>query len=262
MPTYHPITTERHGNKYWHRYTDYRFAANEAIAPLVGAELPKAVLSLPMAFVEQEDTFLLVAVLGIETGKNLHVAPDGRWIQSYIPAFFRSHPFRLANTGDGQQVLCIDEDSGLLMEDEGEAFIDTEGQPAEAIQGILKFLTAIEHGRVATARACAVLGAHGLIVPWPITVKGDDSDKQIAGLFKIDETKLTELSPEALAELRDAGALPVIYCQLLSMQHLPLLGELAQVHAKAVQPAAPMVGGELDLEFLNQGGTISFGGLI
>ena len=58
------------------------------------------------------------------------------------------------------------------------------------------------------------------------------------------------------------------YMQLLSMQHLDKLAELAKAHeqheqAQAQTAAALPVNskGELDLEFLNQTDTLSFSGL-
>ena len=63
----------------------------------------------------------------------------------------------------------------------------------------------------------------------------------------------------------DAGALVLAYCQLLSMQHLPLLGELAKAHAQAEYAAAEAArkietNGELNLEFLNSSDSLNFGG--
>ena len=43
------------------------------------------------------------------------------------------------------------------------------------------------------------------------------------------------------------------------MQHLPLLGQLAQAHRKAAQPLPVAPNGELDLSFLSNNGTFSFG---
>jgi hypothetical protein len=46
-----------------------------------------------------------------------------------------------------------------------------------------------------------------------------------------------------LYRLQQAGALPVAFCQRISMQHIAALGPLAQSHAqaaaKAVQPVQP-----------------------
>ncbi|SFC17997.1 SapC protein [Polaromonas sp. OV174] len=261
MPNFQVISRERHANQRWQRYTSYAFAAHEAVIPLAAAELPKATMSLPLAFTEQDGAFIPVAVLGLQAGSNLWVGADGRWAGSYIPAAFRSLPFRLAQTEEGQQVLCVDEESGLVTGGPaGERFFNDDGQPAQATLDVLNFLTQTGQGRAAAALACAALAQHKLIRPWPITVKTDAGEQRIEGLFQIDEAALNQLTGEALQALARAGALAVAYCQLLAMQHLPLLGQLAQARAKAVAPA-PLPAGDLDLEFLNRSGTISFGNL-
>ena len=263
MPTYHAISRDRHASKHWNRYTNYRFAAADSVVPLVAAELPLAVMSLPIAFSAQSDGYVPVAVLGLQPRNNVFVAPDWRWAGQYIPAAFRSYPFRLLQSAGEQQVLCIDEDSGLMTDGaSGEAFFADDGQPAQAVQDILNFLTQIEQGRLATAVACSALQKHDLIRPWAINLKTDTGEQQITDLFQINEAALNQLSKEALLEVRDAGALPIAYCQLLSMQHLPLVGQLieaqtkASAQARSLQHLAP--GGDLDLEFFNKGGTFSF----
>lgn len=259
MPTFHAIAQSTHADKRWKRYTNYAFASKEALAPLVAQELPRAVLHLPIAFVRQNDQFAPVAVLGIQPGQNLFVAPDGRWLGGYTPAAYRAHPFALANLADGQQVLAFDADSGLLTEADGEAFYDNDGRPAQAVQDILTFLTQVQADRVQTLRVCQMLAEHQLIQPWPITVQTEAGERQVDGLYRIDEAALNALPAESLKALQQAGALPMVYCQLLSMQHLPLLGQLAQAHRKAAQPLSAAPDGELDLSFLSNNGTLSFG---
>ena len=266
MSNFQAISLERHAQQRWKRYTSYNFAAADSVVPLVATELPRASMALPIAFTLQGDNYMPAAVLGLQPGNNVFVSPDWRWLGSYIPAAFRSYPFRLAKRDDGQQVLCIDEDSGLLTEStSGEAFFDSEGKPIQSILDILGFLTQIEQNRIITTAACSVLQKHNLIHPWPITVKSDTGEQQIAGLFKIDEAALNQLSAEALLEVRNAGALPIAYCQLLSMQHLPLLGQLTEAQAKASAQALSLheiaPNGELDLEFFNKGGTFNFGAM-
>ena len=264
MPNFQAITRERHASQRWQRASNYRFAAQDAVVPLVAAELPKAVISQPIAFIEQAEGFVPAAVLSLMPGKDLYVAKSGCWTGDYIPAAFRSYPFRLANTDDGQQVLCIDEDSGLVSNSPGgEPFFNEDGQPAQTVLDILNFLTLVERSRVVTAAACAALQKHALIRPWAITLKTETGEQKIAGLFQIDEAALNQLSAEALHEVSQAGALPMAYCQLLSMQHLPLLGQLIDAHAKAEKTQAQSLeylapGGELDLEFFNKGGTFNF----
>ncbi len=47
MPTYQALTPSTHRGKRWKRYTDYRFAAADTLAPLVVQELAKACMSIP-----------------------------------------------------------------------------------------------------------------------------------------------------------------------------------------------------------------------
>lgn len=233
MPRYAAVSRDRHTNQRWLRYDTYSFAAKNAVVPVVAAELPKAMMAFPLAFVNENEAFMPVAVLSLETEQNLFVAPDGRWIGSYVPSAFRAHPFRLIPSDTGELVLCVDEDSGLLVEgDTGECFFDEAGEVAEPTKQVLDFLSTIASNRQVTNSACAALSHAGVIKPWEITLKTDTGERKLAGLHQIDEAALNALSAEAFETLRQAGALPIAYCQMLSMQHLAGLGKLAEARAK------------------------------
>ncbi len=267
MSSYQAISRERHHQQGWQRDFTYAFAAREAVVPLTVTELPKAVMSLPTAFIQQANIIIPVAVLGLQTGNNLFVSRDGRWAGTYIPALLRAYPFRLVKARDGKGVLCIDEDSGLMTcLPTGEPFFAEDGQPAKAVLDVLNFLDQLEQSQLRTVGACAALQKHHLIRPWPIMLKTATGEQAITGLFQIDEAAVNALSGADLLEVRQAGALPVIYCQLLSMQHLPRLGQLAEAQVKAAAQALEAErlseNGELNLDFLNNNGTISFAGLL
>lgn len=259
MPNFQAVSRERHAGKRWQRYTSYQFAAGDAVAALVLQELPRACMSLPVGFVKVAEGFVPVAVQGLHAGKNLFVAPDGRWLASYVPAAYRGYPFNLANNQEGQQVLCINEDSGLVSDTDGEPFFDDAGEPSKAVKDVLNFLTQVFGNRQSTQNVCAALHQQNLIQPWPIKLQSDAGEQTVDGLFRIDEAALNQLSAEGLDALRQAGALPVAYCQLLSMQHLEKLGQLAQAHAAQQAPLPQTQEGDLDLEFLKDDGSIRFG---
>ena len=269
MTKFQPITRERFASKRWKRYNNYSFAADTTVVPLAAGELSTAVLSLPLGFLTQGERKQLVAVLSLVPGRNVFVAPDGRWIGPYVPAAFRSYPFAMARTPDEKLVLCIAEDSNLVTDGpDGEVFFGEEGKATEAMTDILKFLHQVENSRMAAQRATDCLDQHGLLQPWSITLKTPEGERQVPGLYKVDEAALNAVSAEILLELRQAGGLYLAYCQMLSMQHLPLLGKLADAQAKALQQRAQQKskanvlhkGGELDLEFMNSE-TINFSGL-
>ena len=102
MPQFAAVSRERHANKKWLRYSNHAFAAGEIIAPIVGAELARAALAMPCAFLQQSGRYTLVAVLSIIAGRNMFVGPDGRWLGPYVPAVFRLYPFRVLPTEKGE----------------------------------------------------------------------------------------------------------------------------------------------------------------
>ena len=222
-----PLTTTEFASKRWQRSQGYPFAASDTVCPLVLQELPKAAMVMPIGFMTQNDQYVPIAVQGIQPGQNLLVAPDGRWLVSYIPAAYRSYPFALGQTEEGQQILCIDEECDLISESEGEPFFDEDGEPTKAVQQIFNFIGEVHKNRQITQRICATLKQHELFEPWPIKLKSGETEKPVAGLYRINEKQLNNLGDEDFAAVRQAGALPLIYCQLLSMQHLPVLAQLA-----------------------------------
>lgn len=234
MPQVTTVSRQRHAGKRWQRYTSYAFASHSAVVPLVAAEIQRAVLALPVAFMRQGEAFVPVAVMGLEPGRNLLIDDRGRWRAGYIPAAVRGYPFSLVRGEQNQLVLCIDEGSGLITEGpDGEAFFDESGELAAGLREATDFLRQVERNRTATARSCAKLEDLGLIQPWPISFEvGQGKRRQIEGLFKIEESRLDRLDAEVLVELRDAGGLALAYYQILSRHNLELLGRLAEAHAQ------------------------------
>lgn len=274
MPDIQALLPERHGSRRFRRYAHYQHAAADAVVPLVAQELPRAALAMPIGFVQSGERFLPVAVQGLVPGRNLWVAADGRWLGAYVPALYRSYPFLLAPTEDGRQVLCVDEASGLLSDAEGEPLFTENGQPMQAVRDILDFLSKVSDNRVATERMCATLGDLKLLRPWPIQIQTEQGVQPVQGLWQVDEAALNQLPSAEFETLRQSGALPMVYCQLLSTQHLPRLGQLAQAHAQfeaRMKAAAGTSGqaaglpttatGDLDLEFLKGSETLTFGNL-
>lgn len=240
------------------RYSTYTFTATSAVAPLVASEMPKAVMAFPIALIREAEAYAPAAVLSFQPNQNLFVTHDGRWIGSYVPSQFRSYPFAMLPTETGERILCFDEESGLLVENEsGERFFDADDGVAEATQKVVEFLTAVQRDREKTLVACKALAESGVVTPWEITVKAAEGGLRIEGLFKVDEGALDALSMDAFEMLRKSGALPIAYCQMLSMQHLATLGKLAEAHAarraqeeKLMQAAfAPPESDELEIDW-------------
>lgn len=224
-----PVSLDTHRDLRWSPFTDFGFARKTALAPVVLAELPRAIMSMPVGFVRTNGVAQPAALLGLRPEENLLVAPDGRWLGPYVPAAFRGHPFRLLPLeADSRMALCVDEDSGLVGRDEREAFFGPDDRLAERARQVLEFLTQVEANRQATIAATAALDSAGVLAPWPIEVRAERNARRVDGLLRVDEAALNRLDGATLAALRDAGALALAYMTLLSAQHLALLGELAR----------------------------------
>ncbi|MBB1074805.1 SapC family protein [Rhodoferax sp. 4810] len=235
QPQFTPVSFDRHANKLWRRFTSYHFAQSSAVLPLVAAELAKSVMAFPIAFIQDEaGAYTPVAVLGFNAGQNLFIAPDGRWLGRYIPAVLRGHPFRLASLGNDKLALCVDDNSELVQEVDGEPFFTADGQIAPSVAQLMEFLRQLEHNRQLTITAMATLANHQLLQPWPIKIdQGAAGERQLTGLYRVDEAAFNNAPLEVLTAVRAAGGLPIVYCQLLSMQHLSMLGEMAAAQARA-----------------------------
>lgn len=257
------ISLEQFANKAWKRVTNYAFAAQVNIVQIVAIELPNLIPIMPLGFVQTGSIFELVAITSLQPGANLYVAPDGRWLGSYIPAALRGYPFRMAKPLDTEgSVLCIDEGSGLVVEaGQGEAFFDDIGAPTQATKDTLDFLVQVERSGLVTQAAVDALQAAELIQPWPINLQNGDQAVAVEGLFRINEVALNVLPDEDFLMLRKAGALLVAYAQMLSMNQLGELEKLNKLQERLKEQAAVQMIVPSGLEGFNlcqDDGTIKF----
>ena len=260
MPTLKAVTYDDFAASSWRRPESYMFAADEPITALGAVEVSKAMFSMAIGFVPDNEDFLPVAVQGIKNGQNLLVDDNGRWIENYVPAIYRSHPFRLAKNNEGQHFLCINEDSKLVSDDgSAEPFYSAPRELSENTRKVFDLLVENERDRMLATKICKSLNYAGVIEPWPMRLETEGEIQEITGLFRISEEKLNSLDAEDFAQLREGGSILLAYCQLLSMQHIYKLGKLAWNREKSIkqknqnEPAA--------LSFGNDSGTLSFGNL-
>ncbi len=234
MNNIQPLSHDRHAGLRWRRYSDYGFATTTALASLAAAEVGKAALALPLAFIERDGGWTLAAVMSLVPKQNLFVSREGNWLTTYVPAVFRAYPFRTGWTERAEPILCVDESSGLLVQgSEGEAFFDEAGVLSASVQQVWNFLQDTARSEAVLANACGHLHAAGVIEPWPIVIQSDAGNEQITGLSRINEVAFNNLDDTKFGQLRRAGIVGVAYAQILSMSHLANLGELARARAQA-----------------------------
>ncbi|MGP1450446.1 MAG: SapC family protein [Wolinella sp.] len=261
-----PVSKEKFMGRRWRRFKDYRFALQDSLMPLLITELSHALLAFPIALVKNGEEWLVVGVAGLNDGRNYFVTQNGEWVGRYIPAVYRGYPFALARGENNERLLCFREESGLLCDkdaDDGLLFFNESGEVSEDVSQILQFLAQVVRDGENTKKVIEIIAKHNLIIPWSLKIKSDDDERDVSGLYRIDEDALNTLAPDALQELLCCGAFMFIYAQLFSMQHLQALGSLVDTMNEREKGGEVLVdsNGDLDLEFLNSGDTINFGGL-
>jgi len=146
---------------------------------------------LPIGFANQGEDFVPVALVGLTPDQSLFVSADSLWQGHFVPSAYRFHPFALLPASEGREVLCIDEDSGLVTDGpEGEPFFGDDGEPSKVVADIFSALQETSTHRTATRSVCALLKAHELIQPWPITVQTPSGPQHVEGLYCINENAL------------------------------------------------------------------------
>jgi hypothetical protein len=161
-----------------------------------------------------------------------------------MPAALRVYPFSLGRfEGSDRALLCVDEDSGCIVErdtnPDATKFFEPDGAPSAAVKAILDFLGQVEQSRTATDLALAALAEAGVIQPWELTVQ-QDKPTSLKGLYHIDEPALNALDDEIFLKLRKSSALIVAYAQLMSMQMLGMFQQLLAMQQHLTQQAQPL----------------------
>jgi hypothetical protein len=188
----------------------------------------------PLFFVKDSASghFESFALLGFAEGENLYLDANG-WDASYVPLTVQRQPFLVgfqAQQVDGVPtqvpVVHIDLDHPSVVEAEGEPVFLPHGGLSPYLETIESILGTIHHGHEASRVLSQVLVGLELIEPVKLEIRFDDgTSASLAGLYKIDEDTLRNLSANALETLHRQNYLRDIYLMLASLQNMPRLIE-------------------------------------
>ncbi len=226
---------------------DYPLAMGWPHVGILVAELGQLLPHYVLGFVRDGGVCRPVALLTLDGQRNLYLNSDGRWISSYVPAWVRALPFRVAEAAHGKQALCVA--SEALTEAGGTPLFDSKDQLTLAVKRRLAFLQRCQHLDSVTRDAAHALDEAGLIEPWPLQVKqtADDPGHVMEGLYRIRRDGLRQLSAEALETLC-GDPLELAFAQQFSTYRISQLGERAKLIASAEQTTGA-VGDNLDTVF-------------
>ncbi len=220
-----PITLERHQKTKVKAIESFDFVKNVNMASIMVHEFSRAAAIYPIVFVEDKtkDQFRPVVLLGLEEGENLFVQGD-KWEASYVPAIIRRYPFALAKTGEeGRFAVCIDEESNLVNEDEGQKLFNNDGTPAEVMERVKQYLSELQQMDKFTEDFCAFMAEKNMFTPLNMRVRVGNQQRNITGAYIVNEERLNSLSDETFLEMRSKKYTPVIYSHLSSLSQIERL---------------------------------------
>jgi hypothetical protein len=217
-----PISPEAHKNLKVKVNTAPKHVEGQHIVPLTAPEFMQAATSFPIVLIKdpQADRFRAVAVLGMKEGQNL-IYSNEKWQGVYMPSSIQRVPFAIAPDPVKEKTLtgCIDVDSPLVSETEGEALFDEKGEESEYLKNVQKFLFDLYNKEVATERFISRLVELELIQEIQVNLAFEDQskNKKVTGMFNINDQKLRELTDEQALELHKAGYNAPIHAMLGSV---------------------------------------------
>lgn len=261
MANYVVLNTIKHKDMGFLARDGWKFAEDTRAVPVLQAELGSLLPHYALAFVHaseiegEEPITRLVAITGLGS-KNLYVAPDHKWLCSYIPALLRTYPFRLAEVND-DQAICIAEEH--LVSSRTLPLMDDEGQPSPLLARAIDFMLQCFQQQQITNEAVAKLADSGLIEKWPLQVSGKDQGNEpvaVEGFYRINEKALNELDAEGLHALQGAP-LAIAYAQMYSSYQVRELAKRAEFVAANYKSFGDSP--DLDELFAGDNDELSFG---
>ncbi len=228
--------------------TDWTLADKLNAMFVAAVEFGDVCREFPIVFVKAgkeadgRDAIAPIAVLGLTQNQNLYVSGE-RWRAQYMPAILRFYPFCIARIDPARFAVCMDTAFKGLNTEEGQPLFDAEGKPAELLQTMQKQLEALEAEIQRTRLVGQRLQELDLLrdMRFDATMP-DGSQHTVDGFLTVDETKVTALPDNVVAELHRNGILGLVHLHWVSLGNMRRLVdwhvERSAAQAQAQAPAA------------------------
>ena len=211
----------------------FGFARGTNVIPAVLDEFAAAGRHLPILFMPGSPQPTAVFLVGLRSGTNAFVDPDGRWTGGYVPAFARRYPFMLGEAPEREPLACVDERCANLGSEAGERLFEEDGTETgllrDRIRLVNDFYGAAKRTEAFTAMMVEMRLLRGITIEAQTSAQATST---LSGFMSVDEAKLSTLPDADYLKLRDQGLLGPIYAHLLS------LASVDRLQAPATPPAA------------------------
>lgn len=213
------------------------FSAETHAIPLTVDEFVLAQRNYPIVFGTGPGAAPL-ALVGLADGRNLFVDEGGQWRQgTYIPAYVRRYPYILAklNPDSEELSLCVDEQSGMIGDELGDALFDGEA-PSPATKTALEFCDQFEQAVQRTRLFMEELEKLDLIIDGEVSIQvpGRAEPAVYRGFRMVAEERVRELRGDQARKLVGNGLLGMVYAHMFSLSQIREL--FAQHEAAGIAP--------------------------
>ena len=185
-----PISKENHAKWSYVGLSNYLHTKTDAIVPILIAEINRVIFTNPIVFIENHKTLGLYSLQSLLPNVNLMIDSEGKWINNYIPARYRSLPFVLASDTNQKKsddkILCyIDEldcVSKSFKNKKSTPIFDSKLELSEDMMRVFEFLKSIEQNETITKKALESIYNSEIIEDWALSLKLQDGEKKMTGL--------------------------------------------------------------------------------
>ncbi|MBF0161410.1 MAG: SapC family protein [Magnetococcales bacterium] len=217
----------------------FSFARQTNSVVVTGMEFVHLAKEYPIVFAQVGERIVPLVLLGLRTHENLFVDEAGRWNARYIPAFVRRYPFVLADAGEGNWTVHIDEGFAGFNTRTGLSLFDEAGVQTPMLERAIRFLKEYQEQSQRTELFVNRLQKLALLSGLTAQIERTDGEKIVmGGLLAVEEKKLLALDPEDSMALLRAGELGWIYAHLLSLANLGRLSEMVGKTGPLLPPTA------------------------
>ena len=222
------LNKERHrAFKIDNKGASFSFAKGTNSVIITGMEFVHISKEYPIVFAKAGERTVPLALLGLRNDENLFVNEAGHWDARYIPAFVRRYPFVLADSGDGNLAVCIDEGFAGFNAETGVPLFDEAGEQSPLLENAMRFLKEYQEQNQRTEIFVNRLQELELLTELTAQAELAGGIKfSMNGLLVVDEKKLMELDKKQALDLFRSGELGWVYAHLLSLSNMNRLAEM------------------------------------
>jgi len=224
-----PLHHQTHASLKVKNSNDFTRFKEQHLIPVVIQDFIPLASEFPIVFVKNTETgqFTAVAMMGIKPNINLYCQTPS-WSAEVIPSSFFNYPFSLARQNEDKDdcFVCIDTESALVNEAQGQALFDEKGEQTDYLKARTEHLLNIAQRHEQAANITQYFASKKLLTLKTLNLNlGENQKFTLDGLYVIDEKKLDALSDDEFNELRSKGLLPIIYAHLSSMHQIARLAK-------------------------------------